>query len=105
MRFLVCDVLGQAERRVQIPLGKRAQRLPEVLSRGEVAALLEAPMSCKARTLLMTADASGLRLNELCHLRGCDIEPTRYGRRRKPGLRYSVQFLSPGLRRPPPRSA
>ena len=74
MRFLVCDVLGQAERRVQIALGKCAQRLPEVLSRAEVAALLEAPMSCKARTLLMTAYASGLRLNELCHLRVCDID-------------------------------
>ena len=74
MRFLVCDVLGQAERRVQIALGKCAQRLPEVLSRAEVAALLEAAMSCKARTLLMTAYASGLRLNELCHLRGRDID-------------------------------
>ena len=66
MRFLLCDVLGQAERRVQIPPGKCAQRLPEVLSRAQVAALLEPAMSCKARTLLMTAYASGLRLNELC---------------------------------------
>ena len=33
------------------------------------------------------------------------LEPTRYGRRRKPGLRYSVHFLSPGLRRLPPRPA
>jgi integrase/recombinase XerD len=74
MRFLVCEVLGQTERRMQIPLGKRPQRLPEVLSREEVAALLEAAKSCKARTLLMTAYASGLRLNELCHLRICDID-------------------------------
>ena len=74
MRFLLCDVLGQAERRVQIALGKCAQRLPEVLSRAQVAALLDAATSCKARTLLMTAYASGLRLNELCHLRGRDID-------------------------------
>ena len=40
MRFLVCDVLGQAERRLQIPMGRNPQRLPEVLSRAEVAALL-----------------------------------------------------------------
>lgn len=32
-------------------------------------------------------------------------EWTRYGRRRAPGLRYSVHFLSPGLRRLPPRAA
>jgi site-specific recombinase XerD len=74
MRFLVCDVLGQAERRPQIPLGHQPQRLPEILSRAEVAALLGAPMSMKARTFLMTAYASGLRLSELCCLRGCDID-------------------------------
>jgi hypothetical protein len=33
------------------------------------------------------------------------FEPTRYGRQRKPGLRYSVHCLSPGLRRLPPRAA
>ena len=74
MRFLVCDVLGQTERRPQIPLGRQPQRLPEVLSRAEVAALLGAPMSMKAHTFLMTAYASGLRLSELCKLRGCDID-------------------------------
>ena len=74
IRFLVCDVLGQSERRVKIPLGRIPQRLPELLSRAEVAALLDAPMPIKARTFLMTAYASGLRLNELCHLRGCDID-------------------------------
>ena len=40
----------------------------------KVAALLGAPMSMKARTFLMTAYASGLRLSELCCLRGCDID-------------------------------
>ncbi len=74
LRFLVCDVLGQTERRTQIPMGRNPQRLPEVLSRAEVAALLDAPMSLKARAFLSTAYASGLRLSELCQLRGCDID-------------------------------
>ena len=74
MRFLVCDVLGQTERRPQIPLGRQPQRLPEVLSRAEVAALLAAPLSPKARMFLTLAYASGLRLSELCRLRGCDID-------------------------------
>ena len=74
VRFLVCDVLGQSGRRLQIPLGRSPQRLPEVLSRSEVAALLGAAGTLKARTLLMTAYASGLRVSELCALRGCDIE-------------------------------
>jgi hypothetical protein len=29
---------------------------------------------------------------------------TRYGERRKPGLRHLVQHLSPGLRRSPPQA-
>jgi len=74
LRFLVCEVLGQTERRAQIPMGRNPQRLPEVLSRAEVAALLAVPMSLKARTFLTTAYASGLRVSELCQLRGCDID-------------------------------
>ena len=74
MRFLVCEVLGQTERRPQIPMGRSPQRLPEVLSRAEVAALLAVPMSPKARAFLTTAYASGLRVSELCRLRGCDID-------------------------------
>lgn len=74
VRFLICDVLGQTERRLQIPLGRSPQRLPELLARAEVAALLGATTSIKARTFLMLAYASGLRLSELCHLRGRDID-------------------------------
>ena len=74
LRFLVCEVLGQADRRSRIPMALTPQRLPEVLSRAEVAAVLAAPMSMKARTFLMTAYATGMRVSELCHLRGCDID-------------------------------
>ena len=56
LRFLVCDVLGQDQRRAQIPMGRNPQRLPE------------------ARMFLTLAYASGLRLSELCQLRGCDID-------------------------------
>jgi site-specific recombinase XerD len=73
-RFLICEVLGQADRRSRIPMALTPQRLPEVLSRAEVAAVLAAPLSLKARTLLMTAYATGMRVSELCNLRGCDID-------------------------------
>ena len=55
VRFLICDVLGQTERRVQIALGRSPQRLRELLSRSEIAALLASLTSIKARTFLMTA--------------------------------------------------
>ena len=73
-RFLICEVLGQADRRSRIPMALTPQRLPQVLSRAEVAAVLAAPISLKARTLLMTAYATGMRVSELCNLRGCDID-------------------------------
>ena len=55
-------------------MGRNPQRLPEVLSRAEVAALLALPIPPKARTFLTLAYASGLRLSELCQMRGCDID-------------------------------
>ena len=65
LRFLVCEVMGQADRRSRIPMALTPQRLPDVLSRAEVAAVLAAPISIKARTLLMTAYATGMRVSEL----------------------------------------
>jgi integrase len=73
LRFQVCAVLGQRERCAQLPTGRVPQRLPEVLSRAEVGALPGVPMALKARTVLTTACASGLRLTALCKLRGRDI--------------------------------
>ena len=73
-RFMVCEVLGEADRRPQIPLGRRGQPLPELLSRSEVAALLAAARSTRVRAFLQTAYASGLRLSELCGLRVGDID-------------------------------
>lgn len=72
-RFLYGTVLGRSEV-MQIPLGAPPQCLPEVLSREELARLFECAPHLKARTFLMTAYGSGLRLNELCHLRVADID-------------------------------
>ena len=33
------------------------------------------------------------------------FKPTRFGRQRKPGLRYCGHFLNPGLRHLPPQVA
>ena len=53
---------GASHRQAQIPMGRNPQRLPEALSRAEVAALLALPIPPKARTFLTLAYASGLRL-------------------------------------------
>jgi len=45
------------------------QILPEVLSTGEVAGILDAPDNIKHRVILMTAYSAGLRLSEIAHLK------------------------------------
>ena len=68
-RFLYGRVLGLDGQTFQIPLAPAPQRLPEILSRSEIAALLEHAPHTKARTLLCCAYALGLRVSELCALR------------------------------------
>jgi integrase/recombinase XerD len=68
-RFLYATVLGLDAQAFQIPLAAAAQRLPEILSRAEIAALLQCAPHLKARTLLSCAYALGLRVGELCTLR------------------------------------
>ena len=68
-RFLYGRVLGLEGKSFQIPLAPAQQRLPEILSRAQIAALLEHAPHRKARTLLSCAYALGLRVSELCALR------------------------------------
>ena len=73
-RFLYGKVLGLDGDAFQIPLAAAPQRLPEILSREELARLFAAACHLKARTFLKLAYGTGLRLSELCHLRVADID-------------------------------
>ena len=68
-RFLYGRVLGLDGQAFQIPLAAAPQRLPEILSRAEIAHLLACAAHPKARMLLSSAYALGLRVSELCALR------------------------------------
>lgn len=68
-RFLYGQVLGLDGEAFQIPLAAAPQRLPEILSRAEIAALLACAPHPKACALLSCAYALGLRVSELCALR------------------------------------
>ncbi len=72
-RFLYHTVLERREQ-VQVPLARAEQRLPQLLSREELARLFACAHEGKPRTVLMTAYALGLRVGELCHLRVGDID-------------------------------
>lgn len=60
-----------------LPRPKMPARLPQILSREEVAALIEKTANLKHRALLMTAYGGGLRLQELCQLKVADIDSDR----------------------------
>ena len=76
IRFFYRQVLGRQDLALRVP-AKRSGRLPEPLSRGEIARLLAAAQNVKHRVLLMTAYGGGLRLSELVHLRLRDIHSER----------------------------
>ena len=76
IRFLYRQVLGQEEFSLRVP-AKRSGRLPEPLSRSEIAGLLDATQNSKHRVLLMTAYGGGLRVSELVHLLPRDIHSQR----------------------------
>lgn len=98
IRFFYRHVLGRDEFALKVP-AKRSGRLPEPLSRGEVARLIEATRNAKHRVLLMTCYAAGLRVGELVRLKPADLHSERMLIRVREGKgrkdRYTL--LSPRL--------
>lgn len=73
-RFLFERVLNRPNARFDIPMAKAPKRLPQILSRADVARLIDAARTLRGRTLLMTTYAAGLRVSEVCALQVADIE-------------------------------
>jgi integrase/recombinase XerD len=69
INFLFSKVLGRAGSPCRIPLPRGPQKLPEILSREQIARLRACAPHLKARTLLASGYALGLRVGELCALR------------------------------------
>lgn len=77
LRFFYEVTLGRARATYTVPLPKGAQKLPEILSREEVARLLVSVANRKHRAMLMTTYAGGLRVSEVVRLRVTDIDSQR----------------------------
>ncbi|MFZ2627356.1 MAG: site-specific integrase [Rugosibacter sp.] len=73
-RFLFGNVLQQRKIWFEIPMAKVPKRLPVVLPRADIGRLFAACDSLRARTVLMTTYAAGLRVSEICALQVGDIE-------------------------------
>lgn len=76
-RFLYHVTLGHDAAAFEVPTPKQPQRLPEILSREEVARLLEAPPNPKHRLLLAAVYAAGLRVSEAVGLKVGDVDRGR----------------------------
>ncbi|HEX6015051.1 MAG TPA: tyrosine-type recombinase/integrase, partial [Geminicoccaceae bacterium] len=77
MRFFYGTTLSDREAAAQIPLPRKADPLPVILSQDEVARLLTAVPNRKMRTLLTTVYAAGLRVSEAVGLKVGDIDSAR----------------------------
>jgi integrase/recombinase XerD len=99
LRFFYETTLGRPWMVDYIPYPKKPKKLPVILSRDEVKALLLAPHHLKHRAILATLYATGLRVSELCQLRGTDIDSQRMviHVRQGKGKRDRMVMLSPDL--------
>jgi site-specific recombinase XerD len=77
IKFLYEVTLGLPLTVTRILPPKREKRLPTVLSRGEVLALLRSIVSLKHRAILTAMYAAGLRISEACALADSDIDSRR----------------------------
>jgi site-specific recombinase XerD len=77
LRFMCESVLRQPKLALRIPRPKKEQRLPQVLSAGEVARMLKKARNLKHRALLMLLYSAGLRVGEVVRLRPADLDADR----------------------------
>lgn len=69
LKFLYNTVLDQKEISLQIPRKKKPKHLPHVLSREEVARIIDSAKNLRNRLLLMATYSGGLRVSEVVRLK------------------------------------
>jgi integrase/recombinase XerD len=77
LRFLFVRTLHRHEFRQFLPYPKVRRKLPNILSREEVARLIDASRSLFERTLLMVLYGTGMRRAEIARLKIADIDSQR----------------------------
>jgi len=77
LRFFYRNTLNRKVDIEQIPLPRYETKLPVILSKEEVKALLEAPRSLGHRAILATMYGAGLRVSEVTNLKVADLDRKR----------------------------
>src|SRR5580698_3322054 len=78
LRFFYQNTLHRRIEIDRIPLPRYEKKLPVILSKAEVKALLRAPRSLKHRAMLATMYGAGLRVSEVANLKVCDLDRERH---------------------------
>lgn len=77
LKFFYEIVLNKKMVAVNLPRKKEPQKLPDILSQGEVARIIKATLNLKHRTLFILIYGAGLRASEACSLSVRDIDSER----------------------------
>src|ERR1019366_6754156 len=77
LRFFFVRTLNRHEFRQFLPFPKTRRKLPKILSREEVARLVDASSGLFERTLLMVLYGTGMRRSEVARLKIADIDSQR----------------------------
>ena len=77
LRFFYRNTLHRRIEIDRIPLPRYEKKLPVILSKTEVKALLEAPKNLKHRAMLAAMYGAGLRVSEVTRLKVCDLDRER----------------------------
>src|SRR5580692_3080959 len=77
LRFFYQNTLRRRIEIDRIPLPRYEKKLPVILSKAEVKALLEAPKNLKHRAMLATMYGAGLRVSEVASLKMSDLDRER----------------------------
>lgn len=77
LRFFYSNTLNRKIEIERIPLPRYEQKLPVILGKEEVKALLEAPKNLGHRAILATLYGGGLRVSEATNLKVSDIDGAR----------------------------
>ena len=98
-RFLYHTTLGRPELTFTIPGPKQPQRLPEILSPGEVRRLIDSTANRKQRAVLATTYGAGLRVSEVVRLQLHHLDAERMSLRveQGKGAKDRDTLLSPRL--------
>lgn len=78
LRFFYQNTLHRRIEIDRIPLPRYEKKLPVILSKAEVKALLEAPRNLKHRAMLAAMYGAGLRISEVAKLKVTDLDRERH---------------------------